>query len=134
MSTIALQIGKEGIGWAVMATPDHFFDEPAENEVCSGFSRWRESLSSRRDRLPLSMEERVLVYQQVLDLLADAGAEEVLLAVDNRVDRIRLGCIWVGLAHSDAYVREVAVHPEGAAGIMRTEIEEFLANAPPPGI
>lgn len=124
MSTIALQIGKEGIGWAVMATPDHFFDEPAENEVCSGFSRWRESLSSRRDRLPLSMEERVLVYQQVLDLLA----------VDNRVDRIRLGCIWVGLAHSDAYVREVAVHPEGAAGIMRTEIEEFLANAPPPGI
>lgn len=132
MSTVALQIGKEGIGWAVMSNPDYFFDEPEKNEVRSGFSRWRECLASRRDRLPLPMEERVLTYQQMLDLVAEVDAEEVLLAVEKGVDRIRLGCIWVALDHSDAYVREVAVHPDGAAAIMRNEIEEFLANAPPP--
>lgn len=135
MSIIALQITQEGIGWAVMATPGHFFDEPEKNEVRSGFSRWRESLSMRRDRLPLDMENRVLTYQQVLDLLSAVDAEEVLLAVEDGVDGIRLGCVWVALEHSDAYVREVEVHPEGAVGMMRDEIVEVLANSPlPPGI
>lgn len=135
MSIIALQITQEGMGWAVMATPGHYFDEPEKNEIRSGFSRWRESLSTRRDRLPLDMESRVLTYQQVLDLLAAADAEEVVLAVEDGVDRIRLGCVWVALDHSDAYVREVEVHPEGVAGLMRDEIEEVLANSPlPPGI
>lgn len=132
MSIIALQITQEGMGWAVMATPGHYFDEPEKNEIRSGFSRWRESLSTRRDRLPLDMENRVLVYQQALDLLAAVDAEEVLLAVESDVDHIRLGCVWVALDHSDAYVREVEVHPEGAVGMMRDEIVEVLANSPPP--
>ena len=134
MSTIAIQITQAGIGWAVMTTPGHYFDEPEQNKVLSAFWPWRENLSARRGRLPIPMEERVFVYQQVLDLLAAADAEEVLLAVEEDVDRIRLGCLQVALDHSDAYVREVEVHPEGAAAIMRDEIAEVLANSPrPPG-
>jgi len=134
MNTIALQIGKKGIGWAVMATPGEYFDEPEKNDVRSGFWPWRETLRQHRDRLPLDMENRVLTYQQMLDLLNTADAEEVLMAVEEGVDRIRLGCVWVALDHSDAFVREVEVHPDGAAGIMRDEIAEVLANSPrPPG-
>lgn len=135
MSTTAIQITREGIGWAVMATPGHYFDEPEKNEIRSGFWPWRETLSQQRDRLPLDMENRVLTYQQMLDLLSAVDAEEVLLAVEEGVDRIRLGCVWVALDHSDAFVREVEVHPEGADGLMKNEIEEVLANSPlPPGI
>lgn len=135
MTTIAIQITQAGIGWAVMATPGEYFDEPDKNEVRAAFWPWRGNLSAKRGRLPLPMEERVLVYQQVLDLLAAADAEEVLLAVEEGVDRIRLGCTWVALDHSDAFVREVEVHPDGADGIMRGEIEEVLANSPrPPGV
>lgn len=132
MSIIALQITPEGIGWAVMATPGEYFDEPEQNEIRAAFWPWRETLRQHRDRLPLDMENRVLVYQQVLDLLAAADAEEVLLSVEEGVDRIRLGCAWVALDHSDAYVREVEVHPDGAAGLMRDEIAEVLANSPLP--
>lgn len=127
MTTIALQIAIAGIHYARMPDPLHL---DADNPVAAEFLPWPVVRHPRRGRLPLDMEERVLAYAVVREIVADA--DEVLLAVEEGIDLIRRGVVEVAMDHADVHVREVQPHPDGAAGIMRNEIDEVLSNSPRP--
>lgn len=130
MTTLAIQLSAAGIHHARMPDPLHL---DADNPVSAEFIPWPVVRHPRRGRLPFDMEARVLAYAVVRDLLADA--DDVVLAVEEGVDRIRVGVVEVALDHADVHVREVEPHPDGAAGIMADEITEVLANSPrPPGV
>lgn len=130
MTTLALQIAPDGIHVSRMPDPLHL---DADNPVAAEFLPWPVVRHPRRGRLPLYIEERVLAYAVVREIVADA--DEVLLAVEEGIDRIRVGVVEVALDHADVHVSEVQPHPDGAEGIMRGEIEEVMANSPrPPGV
>lgn len=130
MSTIAIQLSADGIHHARMPDPLHL---DADNPVTAEFIPWPVIRHPHRDRLPIPMEERVLAYAVVRDLLADA--DDVVLAVESGVDRVRVGIAEVAFDHADVHVEEVQPHPDGAAGLMTDEIEAVLARSPrPPGV
>jgi len=125
MSTVALQITPSGILWAVIPEP---LSLDGDNPVAAGTMPWPVSRRPRPDRLPLDIEERVLAYQALLTLLADLGAEDVLLAVEDGVDRIRVGVVEVVLDHADVRVVTVAAHDEGAIGIVGEAVDGMVSG------
>lgn len=130
MSTIAIQLAPDGIHVSRMPDPIAL---DADNPVAAEFLPWPVVRHPHRDRLPIPMEERVLAYAVVREIVADA--DEVLLAVEEGIDRIRVGVVEVALDHADVHVSEVQPHPDGAAGLMTDEIEAVLARSPrPPGV
>lgn len=102
-----------------------------DNPVTVGRMPWPVSQRPRPDRLPLDIEERVLAYQALLTLLADLDTEDVLLAVEEGVDRIRIGVVEIVLDHADVRVVTVDAHPDGAAGIVREAVDGMVAGPRP---
>lgn len=129
MTTIAIQLSADGIHHARMPDPLHL---DADNPVTAELLPWPVVRHPRRDRLPFDMEERVLVYGLVREIVADA--EEVLLAVEEGVDRVRRGVVEVALDHADVHVREVQPHEDRAEGLTRAHVDEVVEGMPrPPG-
>lgn len=127
MTTVALQIGKEGLSWAYMPeclTTDE--DHPVEGRSV----RWPRGVEGFRAELPEDMQDRFMAYQLVLQLVADA--DDILVAVEEDADLRLVGAVDVALEAPGCYVSEVQPHKDGAVGLMRAHVEEVLRNSPVP--
>ena len=127
MTTIALQLGREGLSWCGM--PLHLTmdgDNPLEAHGC----RWPQPTPFPGGTLPPDLEARIAAYMLVLQIVGDA--DDILVAVEPDADQRLVGAVDVALEAPGCYVIEVEPHSQGALGIMRAHIKEMLRDSPPP--
>ncbi len=138
MSTVTIQLRPDGYGWAII--PDKLDDPPDHGE--RAWPREPHAVTCWGRPLPQGMADRVRLYDVLRTLLDEADADEVLLAIEPGVEDRRVGIVEVALDHADVGVELVAPHADGAIGIARDYVRDFIAaldmpddaeNTPPPG-
>ncbi|ESR23971.1 hypothetical protein [Lutibaculum baratangense] len=128
MSTVVIQLRPDGYGWAVV--PENLDDPPEQGE--RAWPREPHPVSCWGRLLPQGMADRVRLYEVFRTLLDEADAGEVLLAIEPGVEERRVGIVEVALDHADVGVELVAPHPDGAIGLARDYVRNFIASLDPP--
>ncbi|ESR22547.1 hypothetical protein [Lutibaculum baratangense] len=128
MSTVIIQLRPDGYVWAVV--PKNL-DDPPEN-VERVWPREPHPVTCWGRRLPQGLADRVRLYDALRTLLDEADADEVLLAIEPSVEERRIGIVEVALDHADVGVELVTPHRDGALGIARDYVSDFISSLDPP--
>jgi hypothetical protein len=129
MTDIALQIGPDGFSFSIMP------EDLDIQAVTSRAAKW--PTADYGGRLPVAVYERCLGFRLLSLVLDDSKADVVLLAIEEGTDLRRIGALETAFEDLDVGVIYKDAHPEGALGIMREAVQEFIdeINAmPPPGM
>lgn len=129
MTDIALQIGPDGFSFSVMP------EVLDVGLVISRSARW--PTADYGGRLPVEIYERCLGFRLLNEVLHDSEADHVLFAIEEGTDLRRVGALETAFEDIDVGVIYKDPHPDGALGIMREAVAEFIAEIdamPPPGM
>lgn len=125
--TIALQVGNQGVSWCIMPAA---LNADEGTVVEHTLTRWPRTMPGFRGTLPEDMEQRLVSHVLVREIVQ--GADHILFAYEDDIDRRLLGALDMALEVPGCHVEEVEPQTGGAAAILNDHIREFLENLPPP--
>lgn len=130
MTTIAIQFAAAGLSWAAVPDP---LDLDGANTIRNHTVPWPTLRHYPGGVIPHEMAERLETFGIIAGLIEDS--DRVLLAFEPDADGRRVGIAETVLEAVGCHVEEVRPHRNGAAGIIKTIVDELVAGSPrPPGM